>query len=153
MAAKRIVPNTGTGRFVAAKSFRGGVPGMRAAMDHGPVVTPGGEGAAAPRTSFAAEGGSGTPDLAAAVDDLKACGAVLAADLAVEHPPPLPGAPAPEPRGCAASSCAIPQGEPVDTPAHGRPGRCRSKGRRSKGRQSKGRQSKGRESKRSEPSE
>ena len=62
-----------TGEKDALVSMSGTLLGMPVVMDHGWIVTHGGEGSALAQVSFASEGGSGTavPDLSIEVDNLQ----------------------------------------------------------------------------------
>ncbi|AVH92098.1 glyoxalase [Stenotrophomonas maltophilia] len=73
MAVKRIVANIATPDPARAAAFYGGLLGMPVVMDHGWIVTHGGQDSALAQVSFASEGGSGTavPDLSIEVDDLQ----------------------------------------------------------------------------------
>lgn len=72
MAVKRVVANIASADPAQAAAFYGDLLGMDIVMDHGWIVTYGGQGAALAQLSVAREGGSGTPvpDLSIEVDDL-----------------------------------------------------------------------------------
>lgn len=72
MAVKRVVANIATAEPERAAAFYGELLGMPVVMDHGWIVTHGGQGSALAQVSFASEGGSGAavPDLSIEVDDL-----------------------------------------------------------------------------------
>ena len=73
MAVKRVVANIATPDPARAAAFYGELLGMPVVMDHGWIITHGGEGSALAQVSFASEGGSGTavPDLSIEVDNLQ----------------------------------------------------------------------------------
>ncbi|CAM0122459.1 VOC family protein [Stenotrophomonas geniculata] len=73
MAVKRVVANIATPDPARAAVFYGELLGMPVVMDHGWIVTHGGEGSALAQVSFASEGGAGTavPDLSIEVDNLQ----------------------------------------------------------------------------------
>ena len=56
MAVKRIVANIATPDPARAAAFYGGLLGMPVVMDHGWIVTHGGQGSALAQVSFASEG-------------------------------------------------------------------------------------------------
>ena len=73
MAVKRVVANIATPDPARAAAFYGELLGMPVVMDHGWIVTHGGQSSAVAQVSFASEGGSGTPvpDLSIEVDNLQ----------------------------------------------------------------------------------
>lgn len=73
MAVKRVVANIASVDPAQAAAFYGDILGMDIVMDHGWIVTYGGQGTALAQLSVASEGGSGTPvpDLSIEVDDLE----------------------------------------------------------------------------------
>ncbi|WP_369039213.1 VOC family protein [Stenotrophomonas maltophilia] len=90
MAVNRIVANIATPDPARAAAFYTGVLGMPVLMDHGWIVTHGGQGRAVAQLSFASEGGSGTPvpDLSIEVDNLQeVLERVRAAGIALEYGP------------------------------------------------------------------
>lgn len=72
MAVKRVVANIASADPAQAAAFYGDILDMDIVMDHGWIVTYGGQGTALAQLSVASEGGSGTPvpDLSIEVDDL-----------------------------------------------------------------------------------
>jgi len=90
MAVKRVVANIATSDPARAAAFYSELLDMPVVMDHGWIVTHGGQGSAPAQVSFASEGGSGTPvpDLSIEVDDLQeVLERVRAAGVAVEYGP------------------------------------------------------------------
>ncbi|MCR8713072.1 VOC family protein [Stenotrophomonas indicatrix] len=90
MAVKRVVANIASAEPAQAAAFYGGVLGMDIVMDHGWIVTYGGQGAALAQLSVASEGGSGAPvpDLSIEVDDLdEVLERLRQADIALEYGP------------------------------------------------------------------
>ena len=73
MAVKRVVANIATSDPSRAAAFYGDLLDMAVLMDHGWIVTHGGQGSALAQVSFASEGGAGTPvpDLSIEVDNLQ----------------------------------------------------------------------------------
>lgn len=73
MAVLRVVANIATPDPAQAAAFYGDLLGMPVLMDHGWIITHGGQGSVRAQVSFASEGGSGTPvpDLSIEVDDLQ----------------------------------------------------------------------------------
>ncbi|NEY37370.1 glyoxalase, partial [Streptomyces sp. PRKS01-65] len=73
MAVMRVVANIATSDPARAAAFYGELLGMPVVMDHGWIVTHGGQGSALAQVSFASEGGSGAPvpDLSIEVDNLQ----------------------------------------------------------------------------------
>lgn len=73
MAVKRVVANIASADPAQAAAFYGDILGMDIVMDHGWIVTYGGQGTSLAQLSVASEGGSGTPvpDLSIEVDDLE----------------------------------------------------------------------------------
>ncbi len=61
MAVKRVVANIASADPAQAAAFYGDILGMDIVMDHGWIVTYGGQGTALAQLSVASEGGSGTP--------------------------------------------------------------------------------------------
>lgn len=61
MAVKRVVANIASADPAQAAAFYGDILGMDIVMDHGWIVTYGGDGTALAQLSIASEGGSGTP--------------------------------------------------------------------------------------------
>ncbi len=90
MAVKRVVANIASAEPAQAAAFYGGVLGMDIVMDHGWIVTYGGQGAALAQLSVASGGGSGAPvpDLSIEVDDLdEVLERLRQADIALEYGP------------------------------------------------------------------
>ncbi|OBU67975.1 glyoxalase [Stenotrophomonas maltophilia] len=90
MAVKRIVANIATQDPTRAAAFYGDLLGMPVIMDHGWIITHGGQGGALAQVSFASEGGGGTPvpDLSIEVDDLQVVlDRMQAAGIALEYGP------------------------------------------------------------------
>jgi catechol 2,3-dioxygenase-like lactoylglutathione lyase family enzyme len=83
MAVKRVVANIATSDPARAAAFYSELLDMPVVMDHGWIVTHGGQGSAPAQISFASEGGSGTPvpDLSIEVERVRAAG------VAVEYGP------------------------------------------------------------------
>lgn len=90
MAVKRVVANIASADPAQAAAFYGDILGMDIVMDHGWIVTYGGQGTALAQLSVASEGGSGTPvpDLSIEVDDLDdVLERLQHADIALEYGP------------------------------------------------------------------
>lgn len=90
MAVNRVVANIASADPARAAAFYGGILGMDIVMDHGWIVTYGGQGSALAQLSIASEGGSGTPvpDLSIEVDNLDEVVARLRqTDIALEYGP------------------------------------------------------------------
>ncbi|MFG6087830.1 VOC family protein [Stenotrophomonas indicatrix] len=90
MAVKRVVANIASAHPAQAAAFYGDILGMDIVMDHGWIVTYGGQGTALAQLSVASEGGSGTPvpDLSIEVDDLDdVLERLQHADIALEYGP------------------------------------------------------------------
>jgi catechol 2,3-dioxygenase-like lactoylglutathione lyase family enzyme len=90
MVVKRIVSNIATPVPAQAQRFYGDVLGLELRMDHGWIVTYGGDASAGVQVSFASQGGSGTavPDLSIEVDDLdQVLERTQAAGFAIEYGP------------------------------------------------------------------
>lgn len=88
MAVKRVVANIATSDPSRAAAFYGELLGMPVVMDHGWIVTHGGQSSALAQVSFASEGGSGTPvpDLSIEVDNLQdVLQRMRAAGIALEY--------------------------------------------------------------------
>lgn len=107
MAVKRVVANIATPDPSRAAAFYGELLGMPVLMDHGWIITHGGQGSALAQVSFASEGGAGTPvpDLSIEVDNLQeVLDRMHAAGIALDTAPPM------NPGACAASSSATRSG-------------------------------------------
>ncbi|WP_416056457.1 VOC family protein [Stenotrophomonas maltophilia] len=92
MVVKRVVANIACQDPAQAEAFYGGILGMDKVMDHGWIVTWGGQGKSLAQVSVASEGGSGTPvpDLSIEVDDLdEVLARVNQADIALVYGPAL----------------------------------------------------------------
>ncbi|MBY4947346.1 VOC family protein [Cupriavidus respiraculi] len=72
MTVRRIVANLPAADPNAARAFYQSLLGLEVIMDHGWLLTFGGDGTARPQVSIASEGGSGTPvpALSIEVDDV-----------------------------------------------------------------------------------
>ena len=92
MVVKRVVANIACQDPAQAEAFYGRILGMDRVMDHGWIVTYGGQGTALAQLSVASEGGSGTPvpDLSIEVDDLdEVLGKMKQAGIALVYGPAL----------------------------------------------------------------
>ncbi|MEI2263374.1 VOC family protein [Stenotrophomonas indicatrix] len=90
MSVKRVVANIASADPAQAAAFYRDILGMDIVMDHGWIVTYGGQGTALAQLSVASEGGSGTPvpDLSIEVDDLDdVLERLRHADIALEYGP------------------------------------------------------------------
>ncbi|WP_223496700.1 VOC family protein [Stenotrophomonas indicatrix] len=90
MSVKRVVANIASADPAQAAAFYRDILGMDIVMDHGWIVTYGGQGTALAQLSVASEGGSGTPvpDLSIEVDDLDdVLERLQHADIALEYGP------------------------------------------------------------------
>ncbi len=90
MAVKRIVANIACSHPESGKYFYSQLLGMDVVMDHGWIVTFGGDASTMPQVSIATEGGSGTPvpDLSIEVNNLdELYGRMLEAGIAIEYGP------------------------------------------------------------------
>jgi len=90
VAVKRVVANIATTDPAQAAAFYADILGMDIVMDHGWIVTYGGQAAALAQLSVASEGGSGAPvpDLSIEVDDLdEVLERLRQADISLEYGP------------------------------------------------------------------